>query len=108
MRSTLFTLIFAGLVVWGAYEAWPKWPVRTPPGVLAPEDPVQTLIAERALGEVAGYQLHAVAEYALTVRVLSTRSYAHDRGSKLVPVDVAVGWGPMSDRTVLERLNISQ
>jgi hypothetical protein len=108
MRSALFVLIFASLVAWGAYEAWPKWPVRTPLGVLAPEDPVQTLIPERALGEIAGYQLNAVAEYALTARVLGTRRYAHDRGSKLVPVDVAAGWGPMSDRTVLEQLKISQ
>ena len=108
VRSTLFALIFAALVGWGAYEAWPKWPVRTPPGMLAPEDPVQTMIPERPLGEIAGYQLHAVADYAVTARVLGTRRYAHDRGSKLVPVDVAAGWGPMSDRTVLERLKISQ
>lgn len=108
MRSTFFALFFAGLLAWGAYETWPRWPVRTPPGVLAPDDPVQKLIPERALGELAGYQLNAVAEYALTARVLSTRSYAHDRGSKLVPVDVAAGWGRMSDRRVLEQLEISQ
>lgn len=108
MRSTLFVLFFAGLLAWGAYEAWPRWPVRTPPGVLAPDDPLQEPVPPRALGNVAGYQLDAVAEYTLTARVLGTRSYAHDRGGKLVPIDVAVGWGPMSDRTVLERLEISQ
>ena len=29
-------------------------------------------------------------------------------GAPLVPVDLAVGWGPMSDEAVLDRLDVSQ
>ena len=34
--------------------------------------------------------------------------YGYDRSAKLVPVDLAVGWGPMSDQAVLDRLKITQ
>ncbi len=34
--------------------------------------------------------------------------YRYDREAKLVPIDLAVGWGPMSDQAVLDRLKITQ
>jgi hypothetical protein len=40
--------------------------------------------------------------------VLHQKIYRYDRGADLVPVDLAVGWGPMSDQAVLDRLAISQ
>jgi hypothetical protein len=46
--------------------------------------------------------------YSIDARVLHRRNYTYDPGAALVPVDVAVGWGPMSDQSVLDRLNISQ
>jgi hypothetical protein len=39
---------------------------------------------------------------------LRTESYWLDHGSAISPLDLAVGWGPMSDQTVLDQMSISQ
>jgi hypothetical protein len=107
MPRPFYLLLVAALVGWGAYDIWPKFPVRTPAGVLAPADPVQEAFPARPLTSVRGYELTAVADYSLTARVLGTRRY-RDRGGKLAPIDIAAGWGPMSDRGVLDHLRITQ
>jgi hypothetical protein len=42
------------------------------------------------------------------VRILRRENYALDWIAPLVPTDFAVGWGPMSNTAVLERVEISQ
>lgn len=49
-----------------------------------------------------------MARYEITARVLSKESYRWDRGADIAPIDLAVGWGPMSDSAVLEKLRITQ
>ena len=44
----------------------------------------------------------------LQARVLSTESYWMDHGSEISPLDLAVGWGPMSDQAVLDEISMSQ
>src|SRR5262249_36878937 len=44
----------------------------------------------------------------LRARVLSVERYRLDREADLAPVDLAVGWGPMSSNAVLDTLDISQ
>jgi hypothetical protein len=41
-------------------------------------------------------------------RVLSKRSYRHDQGAAISPVDLALGWGRMSDTKVIDKLGIRQ
>lgn len=60
------------------------------------------------LAEIDGFSLQAVARYELTARVLRTKHYPAGPGSSLVPFDVAIAWGPMSDQSVLDQLKISQ
>src|SRR5690606_9037265 len=40
--------------------------------------------------------------------VLGVKQYSTGREAEVSPLDLAVGWGPMSDSSVLERINISQ
>ena len=40
--------------------------------------------------------------------MLHRKVYSYDTQSKLVPVDLAIGWGPMSDQRVLNQLSITQ
>jgi hypothetical protein len=54
------------------------------------------------------YKLKPLARFSLDARILHRKIYGYDRESKLVPVDLAVGWGPMSDQAVLDRLKITQ
>jgi hypothetical protein len=100
--------LFILLPVLAVYRFWPASELRHPPGILVAEEPTQVAIAPASLGAVGGYELTAVALYEITARILHTKRYRAGVGSRLVPFDVAVGWGPMSDQSVLDQLDISQ
>ena len=40
--------------------------------------------------------------------MLSRENYRWDDGADLAPIDLALGWGAMSDQAVLDRIDISQ
>ena len=82
-------------------------PIRHPAGVLVPNPPVQKDIPPKPLPGAAGWNLTAVAEYHLRGLVLGTKLYRSGPQSGLVPIDVAVGWGRMSDQGVLDQFTIS-
>jgi len=48
------------------------------------------------------------AHYEVTARILGREEYRMDPLSDLIPEDLALGWGPMSDNRVLESFDISQ
>jgi len=52
--------------------------------------------------------IKALAKFSLSARVLSRADYGWDAGASLVPVDLALGWGRMSDSAVLDKIEISQ
>jgi hypothetical protein len=58
--------------------------------------------------EQSGYRIQPVASYEIRALVLSIESYRLGREADLSPLDFALGWGPMSDPTVLQELQISQ
>ena len=58
--------------------------------------------------QYGAFALKPLALYSIDARILHRRNYSYDPGAALVPVDLAVGWGPMSDQSVLDRLSISQ
>lgn len=91
------------LVLW----LGPASEVRHPPGVRCEDEPIQVDGPARSLGQFQGYDLTAVASYTISARVLHTKHYWAD-GNDLVPYDVALGWGAMSDQAVLDQLKISQ
>jgi hypothetical protein len=102
--SFLAVIIFAWLV-YHHFDA----PITYPPGVLVAEDPVQTPVLPNDKPFTNGkFLLQPLAHFELQARVLARKIYRYDRQSALVPVDLAVGWGPMSDQSVLDRLTISQ
>ncbi|MEP6608159.1 MAG: hypothetical protein ABJA83_05715 [Burkholderiaceae bacterium] len=71
------------------------------------DSPIQANTREAAL-ERAGYVIEPVATYTVRARVLSIERYHFGREADLSPVDFALGWGPMSDSEVLDRLTITQ
>lgn len=92
----------------GAWNHFSTRPVSHADGTLVSNDPVQ--VDRSGLPEIAmaGYRITPVAEFSLQARVLSTETYHAGREADLSPVDLALGWGPMSDSAVLDRLQISQ
>lgn len=104
-------LLFASCVLLVGYGAWSHWDQRAvaaAPGVLVPEAPQQVDIAEGATLQRDDISLLTRARFELTARVLSRADYRWDDGAKLVPVDLALGWGRMSDSAVLAQVDISQ
>lgn len=79
-----------------------------PAGILVEEEPRQTPIQVQPLMQKTGYRLTALAEFDIRARVLSKSIYRFDAGAPLMPVDLALGWGLMSDSAVLAKLTISQ
>lgn len=104
------TASFIALVVvaWFVYERI-NAPITHPPGVLIASEPLQKEAApEDVPFDQGNFHLKPLAQFAIDARVLHRKIYRFDQGAALVPVDLAVGWGPMSDQTVLDRLQISQ
>jgi hypothetical protein len=84
-------------------------PLAHAPGVLVADAPLQQpLDAPVALLHRADASIKPLARFALSARVLSRADYRWDRGSSIAPVDLALGWGRMSDSAVLDKMEISQ
>lgn len=91
------------------YVLWPSGK-RYPPGVLIATEPrvvtVESATSWPFQSKDKSYDITPRAKYALEARVLSTNP---DYGDALIgPVDIVVGWGPMSDSHVLDQLKIWQ
>ena len=79
-----------------------------PPGVLAPDEPVQIdFDGDRRIAHDR-HVLHVRARFDIEARVLRKAIYRVDGGADVAPVDLGVGWGPMSDSAVVEALEFSQ
>ncbi|MDR3402631.1 MAG: hypothetical protein P4L99_09040 [Chthoniobacter sp.] len=82
-------------------------PLRTPPGVLVADEPLQETCPKEVIATIHGYAVTKVANYTIRARVLRVKHYWAD-GNDLVPFDVALGWGRMSDQAVLDRVDVTQ
>lgn len=96
-------LLFAGWLWLGEGKA-----ISHPPGVLAEHAPVQDAVDRMPKLAKPGYEIAPLARFSIEARVLRAEHYRLDRGAELAPVDLALGWGPMSDTAVLEKLEITQ
>ena len=103
----IIKFLLMAAVGFGVYSAWPWRVVHHAPGVLVSSQPLQKAIAPKALPEVGGWKLTAVAEYEIRGRVLGTKRYFTGENTSLVPVDVSLGWARMSDESVLSKFDLS-
>ena len=95
--------VLAYLVVRG----WEQKPITHPPGVLADGTPLQVDVQASSFG-MDDYQITKKARFEIHARVLSTEQYYLNREADLSPIDLALGWGVMSDQSLLEQIDISQ
>ncbi len=98
------------LCLYGAYNGWNHREFRQAPGVLVNEEPLQLPIPEGVKSSALynGTVIDFLASYKIKARILSRERYWIDRGAKYSPIDFALGWGPMSDSSNIEKLKISQ
>jgi len=82
--------------------------LKHPDGVItAASDPEQTSTSDPEF-QFKHYSIKPLQDFSIVARVLSTEHYEFDTGAELAPVDLALGWGPMSETSVINQLNISQ
>jgi len=106
MKRALYLLLLLAIVF--AWRDWSRREIVHPPGVLVPETPRQQPPGQAPAFQLEGYRLTPRARFELRARVLSREDYRWDAGADLAPVDLALGWGAMSDQAVLDRIEISQ
>jgi hypothetical protein len=78
------------------------------PGILAPLAPEQTESYDKDPVSKGDYIIYPLADFYLEARVLATERYRFDNMASLAPLDVAFGWGAMSDSDVLKDISIWQ
>jgi hypothetical protein len=101
-----FLLVIVLFVVAGWFyfhESPARWK-----GMPAAREPVQTADQVPPPFHRGDYTITPLARYAITAVVLSRDRYRNDRNADLSPVDLALGWGPMSIASVINDLSISQ
>lgn len=101
-------LLFIILIGSGVYYYWTTRPVTHGHGVVAPKTPVQNTTFNTNKFKYRDITLIPQAEIKLEARVLSKNHYYFDTYTKLTPVDVVFGWGPMSNEKNLESLMVRQ
>jgi hypothetical protein len=93
---------------WQAEDDWRLRAVHPPDGEIAPLTPIQTDLDAPETVQRGHWQLRQRASYDITARILSREDYRFDALSDLIPEDLALGWGAMSDNRVLAHFDISQ
>ncbi len=102
---TVVLIIIVSAVI---YFSIPESEIRYNPGVLIEEQPEQILLKKPEPWTHEEFTITPMAEFHLKARVLSYENYYMGKESKLSPVDLALGWGPMSDQSNLDKIEIRQ
>lgn len=101
-------IVIVGALILTGWWLSPPGERTQPPGVLAAQPPLQTDIVDGASFMLDSYRITPLAQFDIEARVLARETYRFDAGAALSPIDLALGWGRMSDSSVIERLDISQ
>jgi hypothetical protein len=104
----LLPIVLLAAALGGAIHHFNTRAIEPAAGVLVHDAPVQRTITAAPAFSHLGYTLTPRAHFALTARVLSGERYQVDALAKLVPRDLALGWGIMSDTAIIKQLKISQ
>ena len=103
-RIFILSVIALGYLV---VRDWDSKPIEHPPGILVAERPEQVDLQPSTF-MLNDYQLTRKASFRIRARVLSKEPYYMGRTADLAPIDLALGWGEMSDSAVLSQIDISQ
>lgn len=106
MRLTHLVLGTAALVA--IWQLLTSGPIDRDPGEIAADEPLQSELEESQTLTRGDFQLLPQAQFSAEVRVLGRERYRLGALADLSPLDIAVGWGPMSDSAVLADIDISQ
>jgi hypothetical protein len=107
LRTALFTALAAAALLQG-YDNWRLRPAHPSDGPIAPADPQQADAEGAQVTTLGRWRIKPRARYDITARILGREDYHFDLLADLIPEDLALGWGPMSDNRVLRAFKITQ
>lgn len=107
LRGVLCVTV-VGLALFSGWRRFELRPLHPPDGVVASQEPRQRDTGEAAVMRHGRWLLTPRADYEITARILSREDYRFDALADLIPEDLALGWGPMSDNRVLAAFDIEQ
>ncbi len=114
--------VFISICLWGAYSFWSSnnpvivdtdisaaFPISFLRGLSVTDEPFQKKINyKNSAYQYNDFMITPLAEFQVAARVLSSKRYNRGLEAKLSPVDLALGWGPMSDPDIIEQFSIRQ
>ncbi len=106
MKKLLIASAIVGIGL--VYFLYPETVITYPPGITAPDIPTQTVLADNKKWTTGEFTIQALAGYKIKARVLSRNNFSMGKESDLSPFDLALGWGPMSDQMIIDKIEISQ
>ncbi|MGJ8619475.1 MAG: hypothetical protein ACSHWN_04005 [Methylophilaceae bacterium] len=92
-------ILFIVLIAYGGYQHFHH------------KDPSQFVASQVSTGgivNIKGYHITALEPFDIQARVLSSKHYSTDKEADLVPVDLALGWGPMADLSISNQVRVTQ
>jgi len=95
------------VLVFGAWYYFHDTPANWK-GMPAARDPIQNTAPLPHSFTHGDYTVSPLATYHVTAVVLSRSRYRNDPSADIAPLDLALGWGPMSIAGVINELKISQ
>ena len=107
-REKKILIVVLVLLAGMAYRDWSLRDIEYPPGVLVSESPKQGAVSNLRSVTLDEYELTPRAEFEIRGRVLARKDYSWGQEADLSPVDLALGWGLMSDQAVIDRIEIRQ
>jgi hypothetical protein len=99
-----FWVCVLGLLAW---FFWPPKSMDHPVGTQLTFAPQQTETQQPAFA-IGDYTITPLADFVIEARILSRKNYSWDREADIAPIDLALGWGKMSDSLHLAGIDISQ
>jgi len=99
-------LFFAIFIIWVLFIK--EDVVTYGEGIVAPQVPIQKKVENVEPFAFKNYTITPLQNFNIEARVLSKEKYRFDKEADLSPIDLALGWGKMSDEGILKNIDITQ
>ena len=107
-NHTVAKALLAACFAWSGWTWLGERPIVPVDGEIAAAEPRQVEPSSDSFVQIGRWVLTPRAGYQITARILGHERYRFDELADLIPEDLVLGWGPMSDNRVLQTVDISQ
>ena len=98
-------IVFIALLILRSCEHKKSYPAQ--PSKAVQLEPIQSSTRKKTFS-FKGYIITPLADFEITAKILSREKYHLGEEANLSPLDLALGWGRMSDDEVLKNIDVSQ